>query len=549
MNNTSYKRYPATIISLIIASIMAAYLIGVIGKKAVWPERLEMFFWVFSIGALFSEEIFNKRIQCKLIGLTVAACIAGCYVSVLSHESEILFNIKKNYVDGYMGYFVLTYAVMSILACIYHMYKHSGLEFEDYIMYSFWSLIKTIAIYVIVAVAAGIIVFMFNIMILDANVLGLVYRIEVVLAGGVLLPLIIHAFFNAKLETSVFEAKVVKFVMLPILVLLLLMVYIYVISFIFTKHIPSNQLFKIVSCVMAYGMLEWTMVMSMEGTVSAKIAEKLPYFSMPIVLLQILALYIRISQYGVTPKRYIGCAIVVFECAYFVLYSIKQHKYVKYIIMFLIAEIMVVLVIPYVNVYSVSTRSQAARLQVYLEKGIGSLNKKELAKAQSVYQSLRYDCGVEGLEYVTELNIRSSDVIMLNAYWSRNEVLDYEWYYTSDTCYDMDTEGYSRICKARVKVSMKDLSDGDMSQLGFEVKQDNAKSDREEVINIDMTAIVEKFMQEYVVNGNEANFLRDNNPFLLEDGTKLYLTGMSIKTKDMKLKYLDVEGYILQANE
>ena len=95
-----------------------------------------------------------------------------------------------------------------------------------------------------------------------------------------------------------------------------------------------------------------------------KIASKLPFIFMPLMLLQIYAIGIRIMEFGVTPERYLGVLWILLEIIYLLMHQIKKDS-VEKILMIVTGAVIVTFLIPCLNMYNISILSQEYILSAY----------------------------------------------------------------------------------------------------------------------------------------------------------------------------------------
>ena len=110
----------------------------------------------------------------------------------------------------------------------------------------------------------------------------------------------VYALTRTETEEETFSKILVKYVLIPLNLVIFGIIYIYVINILVFREIPSNQIYAILTGLFLFAMPTWTMSEAMEDlSVFNKIASKLPFIFMPLMLLQIYAIGIRIMEFGV----------------------------------------------------------------------------------------------------------------------------------------------------------------------------------------------------------------------------------------------------------
>lgn len=167
----------------------------------------------------------------------------------------------------------------------------------------------------------------------------------------------------------------------------------------------------------------------------------------PCILLQSWSVLLRINEYGVTPSRYFGVALVIFELIYMALYLVQRlfKKEAIALILWVGAfAVIATLVLPFSNYASVCVCSQINRLSgIKIDE---SLKSSELcALAGSSYQVLMDDCGYRGRETVQQVFSENEREILGSC--SAESYSGSRTYYLNDRTdlADFDISGYKTL--------------------------------------------------------------------------------------------------------
>ena len=170
------------------------------------------------------------------------------------------------------------------------------------------------------------------------------------------------------------------------------------------------------------------------------------------MFLQILAMNVRVQDYGLTESRYMGYLLIVFEIIFIALMIIKKAKYVDKIILVLVGLIVWGLLTPF-NVYSVPVYSQTARITDML-KDAGSFEaltteQKNECKRALVYieRSLLPEYINKKIAFEVKEQIENYEIVYENTGNNINREYEYVSMWDS-TISGLNIEGYSKLYQA-----------------------------------------------------------------------------------------------------
>jgi len=300
------------------------------------------------------------------------------------------------------GLLILGLYLSAILLAIYKIIKDSNITISQYLSKIFNNYIIIGIASIILQLGTLFLVTITNALLLKNYNLDLYLRTEILLLGFFMIPAGILGILNINNEVSKAVKVIICYIILPIVTAAELIIYIYFAKILIIREIPSNVIFAIIASLFTFAFPTWIMIDAFKDKnkyieTNSKI---IPYSFIPLICMQIYSIGIRIIEYGVTPERYIGVMLVLFEIVAVVLTLIKEQKHLNKIVLVGMGFIIVTLCIPSINVIDFSWKNQLARLNsVYKENTkFDSLSEEAKKKAAGAYRYLRYD--TEGEKHI-----------------------------------------------------------------------------------------------------------------------------------------------------
>ena len=157
---------------------------------------------------------------------------------------------------------------------------------------------------------------------------------------------------NINEKINAFFVFLIKYIMMATVIISFLFFYIYLFKIIINRDLPRNEVFSTCSIIYFKSMPIILMNKNFENNNIVKNINKyLVYFTFPIIILQIISLFLRISQYGFTLSRYMGIYIIVFELFFSIIYCFKYEK-IKYILIIMSIFVLLLIYAPFINIRS-----------------------------------------------------------------------------------------------------------------------------------------------------------------------------------------------------
>ena len=547
-----FKDYPATMIAIIAAAFLGAILAGDNMIADDYEEevvRIIGFFLIFSFQAIMYEEVFKNRLKIRIAGYALSSVISFVSVYILSYEDEILFGTSADTVREISARILFVYGVVMTGCAVYHMFKRLEEDFEVYCTKAFLELIKASVVYGLFAIGLGIIVFIFNELIYDTD--DFVWQLELFLAGGIYTPMCIKAISSKNEHAGRFARLCITYVLFPMLLIALAIIYIYIVKIFVTDTVPSNRVFDILAFLFSIGMPVWTMLHALldrNGQTEekqqkgfSKVAVFIPYAFIPFIILQCWSIGIRIKDYGFTTSRYSAVVLIIAEIIYFILYAI-HHRGKKHAISWMLFALMAIsflaIIMPGTSYDDVVIRSQTKRIEKMIDNK--KLTDKEKSAIKSAYRAIDR-VGYKG-ENALNKRFSKAQIDEIKEYSDYNDWHSDRIYpYYSNSHVSIDISEYSRLTSA----SSTDNRSG-LSTYEYEIMTINKDKERQ-LYKVDISKIIEwidangeKGSRDLDLTGREKIRIDDRRDFFI---TRLNMT-YDLETKEAQ--YVSLDGYILE---
>ncbi len=222
--------------------------------------------------------------------------------------------------------------------------------------------------------------------------------ILILINGLFFVPAVLYALTHENDHANKFMEVIVRYVSLIITMIGFAIIYIYMIKLIVTASVPSNSVYEILAALFVISMFISYMCTSFEDKgLLQKFAYNCPVLFTPFIIMQGYTAFVRISQYGLTPKRYFGIAFMLFEIVYIIYYiyvrKTEKETMGSNILLIMCAFLIICIFVPGVNAKSLSTTVAKHRLSSYLEKSSKSIpiSDREYVRINAAYGFLKDD--------------------------------------------------------------------------------------------------------------------------------------------------------------
>ena len=445
--------------------------------------------------------------------------------------------------------FFWVYIVVCIISAWFFMYKRTGESFESYSVKAFLGSLKALAVYVVVAVGMLCILWVFDALIVSFDHIA---TVEILIAALVGYPALLVGLSKMGDGMARFSRVMVGYVFTGLLAIAAVIVYVYLLKIIFTWTFPSNEAYTITTSLFATGLVVITMAQGCTDGRILKVLKAAPLFFAPFIIIQIMCLSMRIGQYGITTRRYLGIMFIVFELIYLAYYIYrlrKQEGIGGFLFPIAIVLVVVYYLVPGINVYAAITGSQKAVVMKYIVAAAGGneISSQEKARAKSAYRQIANNGNAEGAHFLKELKEKypdfefDKDLRESDSYYYEDSFEDEKEIYAYKNVNVIDVSRYDNLA---VISTHADDNDGEIDVTRFELMTEPGEG-RQTVGYADMSFTVKELEEAYDNGGLEYDYTDAiSTPVVTPEGGLLYLSRVYVRIGgDGDVEYLDIDGY------
>ncbi len=251
---------------------------------------------------------------------------------------------------------------------MYVCHRKSRVGFIEYVLHVCVNFAVSTATYFVLLIGSNFIVSIVNVLFLEGySTLGI--YVVILLTGIYYVSSCImamnHMNNDIRDRTGIL---LIKYVLSGMTICAMVIVYIYLLKILIMWQIPSNEIFGIVAGLFCLGMPIWMIdYFYRDDTKYMRFLQMLPFGLVPVIPVQAYAIGVRIYHNGMTPSRYVGVAVILFEIVMLFIWRFGKEK-LERVLLFIGAAIIAAFFIPGINMYSMSDRWQSAFLRTYYQK-------------------------------------------------------------------------------------------------------------------------------------------------------------------------------------
>lgn len=399
----SFQRFPLTLLCSLVATVCVILIAKDEGHSKVL-EKIAATFGLF-LPLFFSAEIFEERKQTPrflILGLSIVAIIAFYFLGF--PEVIDIFNNKS---------FLIRFGVLVI---VFHLLVSVAPYIFTKNLSGFWQYNKTLFINILTAflysftLSAGLVL----------AVSGVQNLFEVKLADDwfVYIWFGVNGFFNTLIFTSKLPTLeqidnetsytvglkyFTQYVLLPLVAIFLTILLAYEGKIILAWSLPKGWVSIMVLASAIFGILAFLLIYPQKNLNKWIQSYNKAYYwiLIPLVGLMLVAIYVRISQYGLTEPRYFVAMLAVWLLGIAIYFSFSKVDNIKIIPLSLLLLGLVGIFAPY-NAFQSSRTNQIDRMEE-------ALVKNKLLKAGKIFvpnnftlDSMNQDRLYAALEYLAE---------------------------------------------------------------------------------------------------------------------------------------------------
>lgn len=568
------KRYLLTIICVNIACILGIVLDATdLYNKSSVRDMFDYtfgFLITFAIGSFFVETVFTEdgSNRKKLILPYVIFGLISLVLDIFGNNADTFSEMGE---DMFFKIFYL-YIILCIALGFHRLIKNSGMSFEKYAVNLLVGVIKVGIVLLLLNVGFILLVTIFDKLIVDIDEWEFIEYVEIFLIGAVYLPYSLICVTDKTETNSKFIKGLLLQILMPMVSAAMIIIYMYVLIILVTRHMPRNEVFGICANLFCYGVVIWTLAYSFapdaykdKNTKGAAIYRNVikyaKYIYAPFILLEWYSIGIRIREYGVTLDRYFAVVFIICQIIYvaweplygFVrkMFKKEKNRYAEgyeHLLFVGIAVYVLCVLLPFFSGEKIEFLSQKKRFEALMngqsieELSIYDDDTKNIRSAYRVIESNIY-----GEKYLNETYTQAErKALEKNLY---GESYTRQWdYYTKEAADEAITVfGYSYMylfTERDVYYVGDVIAVHDTEPLNIEINCRGNTGDMV-VCEADMKELVE-----LILNKEKNSDTFDGTlPYIIrtDDGRKCVITRIAFdyESSEDLIKIRDLEGYIL----
>lgn len=526
------KKFPLTLFIIFCVTILCTIAIDQDFSKSTdeMLEKIYLFGAIWAVGTIFAEVWLLKKTN-RIIGYGITGLISFIFVHTLTKNPSLSVE-KMEMIGRFLATYVLTLGLLSM----YQSMKKQNLTLEQYFLKIFRDLFNFTTTYIILNIGFVILTSIFVQLILDGHYGSIMERIFALLFGLFYVPAMVYTFSGiSKKEINSFIKGLVLYVLLPLTLIAMAIIYLYIAKILILKDMPQNTIYRILASIFIVAFPIWNMAKNytQNKKILQKIVTSLPYLYAPFLLLEMYSIGTRIQGFGITPMRYISCLFIIFQVIVLVLTIYRKSEKISHIFIYAIGLSVIILISPW-HYENVSNWSQKAILEKNMTPNttFESLSTKEKDKVKSAYEYLKYS--PNGKKYIPS-NWSEEEKAKIEEYHNeKRRNYDYPDYISLSCKLEADIQAYRKI------TYVKGRNDNDIYAT-IKLEPDNR--------TIDLNTKIQEIIRQNQIDERQVEEEFRKNPIVpISDTEDFYISRIyfSYYKTTQKFNYLDIEGYILE---
>jgi hypothetical protein len=367
-------RFPLTVLSLVVAASLVCYLISL--RLFPAPLLVEKGIFALAVGALvgmaaqFSTERFAKLAGKRPLVYLVALVLTAGYFWILWPAPEIGSQIV---VRSFVAIFALFCYVLFIPA------YRKATDFDRVALVHFKSFFTAALYSGVLSAGLAAIIFAIDTLLFNVNENAYGYMMAIVwivFAPVYYLSLLPNfnesseeaaAIADRKSEYPRFLEILISYIAVPLFSAYTLVLIAYFFKILVTRQWPSGQLGPMVLVYSAVGILLFILCALPKNRFVHWYRMLFPKILIPVVIMQMIAVWIRLDAYGITESRYYIALFGIYSIVTGVFLSLRPNGR-NGVVVLLSAAFAIVSILPPVDAFTVSRNSQINILETYLEQ-------------------------------------------------------------------------------------------------------------------------------------------------------------------------------------
>ena len=459
--SVAVMRFPFTVLCLVAATSIICYMISL---REAPTLILEKWLYTLMVGALlgmvaqFTIERFEKLSKLLPIVYGVVLLLTAGYFAILWPAPELSPEIATRT-------FV---AVIAMICAVLWVPAFQGkVDFNKIALIHFKSFFTSILYSGVMSAGLAAIIFAIDQLLFRVQEDSYAYMMTIVwVIFAPVFYLSLLPKFNPKSETEEaatqqtsnyprFLEILVSYISIPLFTAYTLVLFAYFVKILVSMDWPSGQLGPMVLAYSAIGLIIFVLASLPENRFAILYRKIFPKVWIPIVIMQLISVWIRLDAYGITESRYYVALFGVFSIVTAIFLNLRPVSNNR-IIALLVAGFAIFSIIPPVDAFTVSRNSQIHRIEAILQaEGIlseGKLIPKENPSENTkieVTNILNYLDSHSSLKYISwlpedfEVYKDMESTLGFEQFYSTSPDYESEYFYASlDTQIPLDISGF-----------------------------------------------------------------------------------------------------------
>lgn len=519
------KSYPLTFTALVITTIFLTIFINSSDNNIVKVE-FSLAFWLF--GLFFLETYFSRRLN-KLILSVVTALISMTFSWLIFADEVIIpYDIIMPLLVGY---------ILILMILVFHkLIKNNDNRLSEYVVNFLENIFFASVLFAVLHLGIVLVTLTFIELIAKIAYSQIFIRESILLFGLFYVPAVVYSMITVdKNRMRNLVKGLFVYVLLPLVLVAMLIIYLYIFKIAILQAMPSNIIFRILAILYLFAMPTWIVSSYFDQDKRLnKIVAILPYLYAPFILLEIYSLVVRIIDFGMTPLRYLGIMLIIFQVMEIMLEKVWKRINLVFLLLALIVGLSTIYPM---NLFHISAiwQNQILKNNYPIGSNIEKLTEEQKRKAAGAYSYLS-DMDLE--KYFKSYSEEElNNLKSLAATYTNYEG---EWFSTKSIYYDdyykdfVGIEGYKFLYYIDKNQNYNNLTNVVI------------KYHQEESFAIDLTPLIINLedKDEEAIN----KYMEQNNKIKIDDKRDLVITYINVSyTQDYKLVgNLMIDGYVLK---
>lgn len=533
----TFKKFPITMFIVYITTILIAF-----GTDDFVENFMDnMWFYamgIWAIGTFFTENFFKKDVL-KIIGGIVSLIIAViCRIIIVDEiysENMLLAKLIVNYVT------------IIPLITLYKIIKNSGINIKEYALNVLANVGKTTTTYLLANLGILVVILVFVELILDGNDYDILARTLILLLGGFYVPAMLNSITDVKQDAGKFIKLLLTRILMPVAIFLIGTLYLYVLKIMISGELLNKSLFFVLSLTFSLAIPCVILLKNYEENKSVQVLSNIIFYSfIPLMILQIIAMNVRVSDYGLTESRYMGYLLIAFEIIFIILMIIKKAKYLDKIILVFAGLIIFGTLTPF-NVFDVPVYSQTARIANMLKTvdSFESLSVRQKNECKKAFVYVNNSLKPEYLDKKLDKEEKNAIEKYVIEYTDEDGIVRREYKHEYISAYDtksiINIEGFKMLHPVYNYYYYESKDDINLEK--YEIK------DNEEIIKVTVNIqdFVKQMREADKNNTKDSTFAKIRYLKTSDENVIFYVTdfSMSYEFYSNRIEHMSLGGYLL----